>query len=737
MSPAELQIPERFGAYRIVRRIAIGGMAEIYLAKTEGVAGFERHLVLKVIHPKFANDQEFIDMLVREAKLVVRLNHVNIAQVFDLGKQHDRYYIAMEYVDGLDVYQFLKRLRERRKPMPFEVASYLLAEVCSGLHYAHERRDEDGAPLSIIHRDISPQNVLLSYSGDVKIIDFGIAKARARAHTTGVGIIKGKFSYMSPEQAQGDSLDHRSDIFAVGVLFYELLTNRMLYDGASARDALRMAKAGRFLPPSTHREDLPGDLEQIVLKALARDRRDRYQSGNEMHEALSEWLRRNSPGYGRHRLERFVRGVCEVDQQSVSSLGRGDYAVQPAKSVIFEDGPRPEPSPSRDPNQATVHAVKQRKSKPPPMPDSKTTGAQVPLALARTETVDSAFAATLDPEDPPRRNASASTMEQPRLRGKQLRVSDEPDDQTVDLFSAPTAVVHLPSVPSYDIYSSPTEASNPGHASDPFATIDTGKQDSERVYSEVRKALAERREAVRSAENPIPDLAESEAVKPGLGKKDTVEIQASAVSSSGVEVAWKVSRDELARHGPPTRNLSPPSVTKIPPPPAPPDEDDTAVMAASRIQQFETAPAPVPRRGPPPALGAEPESGVQAPARVSTGPPLPTARPGRRWGMFLIVCLALTAATIAVWVLVSGQHTSTATGAVYVDSRPVQGAEILLDGEPVGARTPAVISGLAVGASYQIGAQHADFGVGTAPDVRVVEDEQIELVIELIIPTGQ
>jgi serine/threonine protein kinase len=238
-------LPQEFGEYTLLRRIAVGGMAEVYVAKTGGVAGFEKLVALKVIHPRLSEDEHFTQMLVEEAKIAVLLTHVNIAQTFDLGKIDDTYFIAMEFIEGADAYRVMRRCTELRKAIPIDVATFIVAEMCSGLDYAHRKRDPDsGQPLDIVHRDISPQNVLISSAGEVKIVDFGIAKAASRSTQTEVGVIKGKYYYMSPEQAWGDPMDHRSDVFSTGVVLYELLTGRMLYqdaDVATLLDTVRKA----------------------------------------------------------------------------------------------------------------------------------------------------------------------------------------------------------------------------------------------------------------------------------------------------------------------------------------------------------------------------------------------------------------------------------------------------------------------------------------------------------------
>ncbi|MEZ4270530.1 MAG: serine/threonine-protein kinase, partial [Myxococcota bacterium] len=216
-----MSYPIAFGKYLLLDRVNIGGMAEVYKAKAFGVEGFERILAIKRILPNMADDSEFINMFVDEARIAVQLSHANIVQIFELGKFENQYYIAMEYVSGKDLRQILDDYRKRKEFIPLSAAAYLASKVCEGLDYAHRKTDPSGRPMNVIHRDVSPQNILVSYEGAIKLVDFGIAKAEDRASKTQAGVLKGKFGYMSPEQVRGMEIDHRSDIFAVGILLYE------------------------------------------------------------------------------------------------------------------------------------------------------------------------------------------------------------------------------------------------------------------------------------------------------------------------------------------------------------------------------------------------------------------------------------------------------------------------------------------------------------------------------------
>ncbi|MBZ0116119.1 MAG: protein kinase, partial [Sandaracinaceae bacterium] len=292
-----LDLPKAFGPYTLLRRLAVGGMAEVYVAKTKGIGGFEKLVAIKVIHPRFSEDAHFVQMLVEEAKISVQLTHVNIAQTFDLGCIDDTYYIAMELIEGADTYRVQRRLEDRKIPMPLDIAAFIGAEVCNGLAYAHRKRDHEGRPLGIVHRDISPQNVLVSYSGEVKLVDFGIAKAALRGGQTEVGVIKGKYYYMSPEQAWGDPVDGRTDIFATGILLHELLTGVMVYQEENVPALLDRVRKADVPSPRKRRPDVPPELEAIVMKAVAREPADRYPSAQAMAQDLMRFLYAANPTF--------------------------------------------------------------------------------------------------------------------------------------------------------------------------------------------------------------------------------------------------------------------------------------------------------------------------------------------------------------------------------------------------------------------------------------------------------
>ncbi|MEW5851974.1 MAG: serine/threonine-protein kinase, partial [Myxococcota bacterium] len=284
---------DRFGNYTLLRRIKAGGMAEVYLAKTSGVEGFEKKVAIKRILPHLTESSEFVEMFIDEAKLTVQLNHANIANIYELGKVGGSYFIAMEFIHGRDVNALFKDAYRRKQPLPVALCAYIVQQLCEGLEYAHRKKDQDGRDLGIVHRDISPANILVSYEGAVKIIDFGIAKAVSKLSMTRPGLIKGKISYMSPEQMRGQAIDRRSDVFAAGIILYELLAGRRLFAAKTDVETIRNVIKGTIPPLTQHRADVPPDLVQIVMKALERDFNQRYSWAAELSADLQAFMIRN------------------------------------------------------------------------------------------------------------------------------------------------------------------------------------------------------------------------------------------------------------------------------------------------------------------------------------------------------------------------------------------------------------------------------------------------------------
>ncbi|MEM6958099.1 MAG: serine/threonine-protein kinase [Myxococcota bacterium] len=286
---------ERLGRYEIVGELATGGMAEILLARKEGPGGFERAVAIKRILPNFVNERSFVDMFVDEARIAARINHTNVVHYEELGQDEGQLYLVMEYLEGESALSLQRRARARGHALSFAECAYVVAQAASGLHAAHEMNDLNGNPLDIVHRDISPQNIFITYRGEVKVMDFGIAKAADRITVTEAGALKGKFAYMSPEQADGANLDRRSDVFSLGIVLYELTTGRRLFRRATPVATLRAASKARVVAPSSVVPDYPSALEEVCLKALAKDRSERYQTADEFRRALLVAIRVIAP----------------------------------------------------------------------------------------------------------------------------------------------------------------------------------------------------------------------------------------------------------------------------------------------------------------------------------------------------------------------------------------------------------------------------------------------------------
>lgn len=277
---------ERLGKYQLVSHLASGGMASVYLARVSGPGGFQRHVVLKTLRTRHLADDTLVPMFLDEARLVAALHHQHIAQVFDVGSDDGTYYLAMEYVHGETVRRVIDTAQEHERLLPLAFGLTVVSAAAAGLHHAHERRSTSGAPLGIVHRDVTPSNVIVSYDGSIKLIDFGIAKAAERATHTRTGFIKGKVGYMAPEQIRGYAVDRRSDVFALGVLAYELLTLKRAFTGASQFDALERTVHSDLVPPTGVIADFPQELEDVIMTALQSDPDDRYPDAEAMRRDL-------------------------------------------------------------------------------------------------------------------------------------------------------------------------------------------------------------------------------------------------------------------------------------------------------------------------------------------------------------------------------------------------------------------------------------------------------------------
>lgn len=370
-----------FGKYSLVAKLAIGGMAELFVAKQKGMGGFRKTVAVKCILPYFARDKEFIEMFLDEARLAAHLNHPNVVHINDIGDVDGVYYMAMEYISGQNLKAFAKRLYTqegyRRQP-PFELIASIFVQALQGLEHVHNAADDNQVHLQLVHRDISPNNLMLSYDGNVKIVDFGVAKAKTQERETQVGVLKGRLSYMSPEHLSGLPLDGRSDIFAIGVVLYELSTNRRLFKRKSEAETMQALMTSPIPAPSKFYASYPRGLEEIVMKALERDPNNRYQSAVEMQEALEDWLATcENPILGnRHiislmeelfaeekELDRKGEYPKPVTQDDLMNLARGSYRVMQDGSIQSYFAP-PSSIPPVDVAPNSLRSPAQRRSTP-------------------------------------------------------------------------------------------------------------------------------------------------------------------------------------------------------------------------------------------------------------------------------------------------------------------------------------------------------------------------------------
>lgn len=309
---ADIAKMERIGPYQLHRKVARGGMAELFLADYVREDGFRRKVAIKRILPHLAGDQNFIKMFTREARLAALLQHPNVVQIFDYGNIENAYFIAMEFIDGKNLGEVLKILN---RGLPADIAVFIMSQICKGLDYSHNKKDDTtGEPYKIVHRDISPQNLLISYQGEVKISDFGISKARSEPSLTQAGVVKGKLAYLSPEQALGEPIDHMADIYALGLVFYETLCGKRVYDFSNEVDALRTIPNLEIAPLKDVIPDVPQELNRIVMTCLEKQKELRYQSAVAVHSDLLAYKKQQKSAFGNSDLANFMKQFSNHQQ---------------------------------------------------------------------------------------------------------------------------------------------------------------------------------------------------------------------------------------------------------------------------------------------------------------------------------------------------------------------------------------------------------------------------------------
>jgi serine/threonine protein kinase len=302
--------------YRVVEKLESGGMAEVFRAESEGLQGFRKQVAIKRVLPHLSEKKKFISMFLDEARLSAHLSHSNCVQVFDIGVGDNAYFIVMEFVDGANLKAIAESLRKQGREFPVSCAAFIAHEMCKGLAYAHELRDNNGTQLNIVHRDMSPPNVLITKYGEIKIVDFGLAKANSQLEHSEPGIIKGKFSYLSPEAAMGQEVDHRTDIFAVGIILWELLAGQRLFLGETDFQTVKKVQQAVVPAVSTINKKVPPELDRIVSKALARDPKARYPSARELGQDLSKFMFRLGQPVSSFDIAQLVQGAMRERQRA-------------------------------------------------------------------------------------------------------------------------------------------------------------------------------------------------------------------------------------------------------------------------------------------------------------------------------------------------------------------------------------------------------------------------------------
>jgi eukaryotic-like serine/threonine-protein kinase len=298
------------GRYRVVDEIGVGGMASVHLARADGAGGFQKWIAIKRIHPHLIEDDQFIHMFLDEARIAARISHANVAQVFDLGEGDGTYWIAMEYLHGEPLREILRCTEDGRKPpLSYALAAKIIADAGDGLHAAHELTGKDGESMGLVHRDVTPHNLFVTYTGTTKVVDFGIAKVAGRLSNTRAGTLKGKLAYMSPEQVRGAEVDRGTDIFALGVVLWEITTGQRLFRMDSDLETLERVQRCAVPLPSTIRRDYPAELEAIVMKALAPERHQRFGTAREFSRALQQYIVRGSGFVGPKNVADYLQTI--------------------------------------------------------------------------------------------------------------------------------------------------------------------------------------------------------------------------------------------------------------------------------------------------------------------------------------------------------------------------------------------------------------------------------------------
>ncbi|NVB85653.1 MAG: serine/threonine protein kinase, partial [Kofleriaceae bacterium] len=331
---ADASVTNETARYRVIEKLESGGMAEVFRAESTGLEGFRKQVAIKRVLPHLGRNSKFISMFLDEARLSAQLSHSNCVQVFDIGVRDDAYFIVMEFVDGANLKSIASSMQNKGRTFPIPAAAYIAHEICKGLSYAHELTDRSGVSLQLVHRDVSPANVLVTKHGEVKIVDFGLAKASSQLEPSEPGVIKGKFAYLSPEAAHGEDVDCRADIFAVGIILWELLASQRLFTGDTDVQILHKVQAAKVPPISQINRSVPPELESIVRRALARDRHERYASARELGQDLSRFMFRFAQPVSGYDIANIVQATMREKENA--RLAQGSFIHKLIEEALLE-----------------------------------------------------------------------------------------------------------------------------------------------------------------------------------------------------------------------------------------------------------------------------------------------------------------------------------------------------------------------------------------------------------------
>ena len=328
---------QQFGRFQLLKKIATGGMAEIHIVKQRGMGGFEKLVVIKKLLEKLTANRQFVQMFLNEAKIAARLSHPNVVQIYDLGFADGNFFIAMEYIQGENLRAMFKVCRREKTAVPLEHILKIASQICEGLHHAHTKTDVFGNPLNIVHCDVSPQNIIVSYEGVVKIVDFGIAKAATLYEDTMPGHVKGKLAYMSPEQCKGEPVDARSDIFSLGIVLWELVTGRRLYSLATPAEIVGAITTRASPPPRQLNPGLPGDIDAIINRCLQKNPEDRFSSALEINRRLEDFIQSQGITSSAFDIGSFMQQLFQDKLGVLRRIEEAQVLGESMESILFDD----------------------------------------------------------------------------------------------------------------------------------------------------------------------------------------------------------------------------------------------------------------------------------------------------------------------------------------------------------------------------------------------------------------